>query len=94
MEAQYEEVPVGVHSLSHFLAVVSARPSTIPLPQEKVITANVSEMTYSEFEKYAEQQDRKTAELICEAMEFYRETKIQDSGKLGASSSLRRYRSG
>jgi len=45
----------------------------------KPITVNVSEVTYSDFQKYAKQQDRKTAELIREAMELYRETKIHDS---------------
>lgn len=51
----------------------------------KPITVNVSETTYSEFKRYAKRQDRKTAEIIREAMEFYREKKIHDS----ASRSLR-----
>jgi hypothetical protein len=46
----------------------------------KPITINVSESTYREFKEYARRQDRKTAELIREAMELYREKKIQDSG--------------
>ncbi len=46
----------------------------------KPITVNVSETTYREFKAYARQQDRKTAELVREAMELYRETKIRDSG--------------
>lgn len=46
----------------------------------KPITINVSESTYKEFREYAKRQDRKTAELICEAMELYREKRIQDSG--------------
>ena len=46
----------------------------------KPITINVSEITYREFKDYARRQDRKTAELIREAMELYREKKILDSG--------------
>ncbi|NBB78956.1 MAG: hypothetical protein GVY36_05850 [Verrucomicrobia bacterium] len=46
----------------------------------KPITVNVFESTYREFKEYAKRQDRKTAELIREAMELYREKKIQDSG--------------
>lgn len=46
----------------------------------KPITVNVSESTYREFKDYARRQDRKTAELIREAMELYREKKIRDSG--------------
>ena len=46
----------------------------------KPITINVSEITYSEFQKHAKRQDRKTAEIIREAMELYREEKIHDSG--------------
>ena len=46
----------------------------------KPITINVSESTYREFKEYARRHDRKTAELIREAMELYREKKIQDSG--------------
>jgi hypothetical protein len=46
----------------------------------KPITVNVSESTYREFKDYARRQDRKTSELIREAMELYRESKIQDSG--------------
>lgn len=51
----------------------------------KPITINVSESTYLDFKKYAKRQDRKTAELIREAMELYREKKI----KASASRSLR-----
>ncbi len=43
----------------------------------KLISIHVSEKTYGEFRKYAEHQDRPVAELIREAMEFYRERKIQ-----------------
>jgi hypothetical protein len=46
----------------------------------KPITVNVSESIYQDFKEYARRQDRKTAELIREAMELYREKKIQDSG--------------
>ena len=51
----------------------------------KPITFNVSESTYADFKKHAKRQDRKTAELIREAMELYREQKINFS----ASQSLR-----
>ncbi|MCH8473693.1 MAG: ribbon-helix-helix protein, CopG family [Opitutales bacterium] len=44
----------------------------------KPITVNVSESTYREFKEQARRQDRKTAELIREAMEFYREKKIRE----------------
>ncbi|MFU8847758.1 MAG: ribbon-helix-helix protein, CopG family [Opitutales bacterium] len=46
----------------------------------KAITVNVSEPTYREFQEYARRKDRKTSELIREAMELYREQNIQDSG--------------
>jgi hypothetical protein len=45
----------------------------------KPITINVSESTYLEFKEHAKRQDRKTAELIREAMELYREEKIGES---------------
>lgn len=40
----------------------------------KTITINVSEPTYNEFKEYAQKTDRKTSELIREAMERYRNT--------------------
>ena len=43
----------------------------------KTITLNVSEPVYADFQRYAEQQDRATAELIREAMENYRQAKIR-----------------
>ena len=43
----------------------------------KLISLNVSEKTYGEFKKYAQDQDRPVAELIREAMELYREKKIE-----------------
>ena len=46
----------------------------------KTITINVSEPTYREFQAYARRKDRKTSELIREAMELYRVQNIQDSG--------------
>jgi len=39
----------------------------------KPITANVSEPVYDEFRAYAAKVDRKTSELIREAMEEYRQ---------------------
>ena len=43
----------------------------------KIISLNVSEKTYTEFKKYAQDQDRPVAELIREAMELYREKRIE-----------------
>ena len=45
----------------------------------KPITVNVSEPTYREFQDFAQRKDRKTSELIREAMECYRERYIRDS---------------
>ena len=39
----------------------------------KTITVNVSEPVYEEFQAYARKVDRKTSELIREAMEEYRQ---------------------
>ncbi|MEM9281587.1 MAG: ribbon-helix-helix protein, CopG family [Verrucomicrobiota bacterium] len=39
----------------------------------KTITVNVSEPVYEEFQSHAAKVDRKTSELIREAMEEYRE---------------------
>ena len=38
----------------------------------KTITINVSEPVYEDFREYARKVDRKTSELIREAMELYR----------------------
>lgn len=43
----------------------------------KAITINVSEPVYADFQRYAEQLDRPTSELIREAMEIYRQTRIR-----------------
>ncbi|MCB1227640.1 MAG: hypothetical protein KDK99_17620 [Verrucomicrobiales bacterium] len=43
----------------------------------KTITINVSEPVYEEFREYARKVDRKSAELIREAMELYRQTHMQ-----------------
>ena len=42
----------------------------------KTITVNVSEPVYNEFKEYAKHTDRKTSELIREAMERYRNTHL------------------
>ena len=42
----------------------------------KTITVNVSEPVYEEFQGYAKKVDRKTSELIREAMEEYRKSHI------------------
>ncbi len=43
----------------------------------KTITVNVSTPVYEEFQSYALKRDRKTSELIREAMEEYRQQHIQ-----------------
>ena len=48
----------------------------------KAISVYVSEKTYDEFQKYAQDQDRPVAELIREAMEAYRDRKIQPQTSL------------
>ena len=42
----------------------------------KTITVNVSEPVYNEFKEYAKQTDRKTSELIRDAMKRYRDTQL------------------
>jgi Arc/MetJ-type ribon-helix-helix transcriptional regulator len=39
----------------------------------RTITVNVSEPVYEEFQQFARKKDRKTSELIREAMELYRQ---------------------
>jgi predicted transcriptional regulator len=43
----------------------------------KTITVNVSEPVYEDFQAFAKRMDRKTSELIREAMELYRQARIQ-----------------
>ncbi len=43
----------------------------------KTITLNVSEPVYADFQRYAQEQDRPTSELVREAMETYRQAKIR-----------------
>ena len=43
----------------------------------KTITVNVSEPVYEEFQRHARKTDRKAAELIREAMELYRQERMQ-----------------
>jgi hypothetical protein len=43
----------------------------------KTITLNVSEPVYADFQRYAQEQDRPTSELLREAMELYRQSKIR-----------------
>lgn len=43
----------------------------------KTITLNVSEPVYADFQRYAQEQDRPTAELVREAMEAYRQSRIR-----------------
>lgn len=43
----------------------------------KTITINVSEPVYRDFQEYARRRDRKTSELIREAMEVYRQERIR-----------------
>lgn len=53
----------------------------------KTITINVSEPTYREFQEYAKRHDRKTSELIREAMEAYRRERIE-AGQSGSLASV------
>ena len=48
----------------------------------KAITINVSEPVYADFQRFAAQQDRPTAELIRESMEAYRREKIRPQSTL------------
>ncbi len=43
----------------------------------KTITVNVSEPVYEDFRQHARKVDRKTSELIREAMELYRQQHMQ-----------------
>lgn len=43
----------------------------------KTITVNVSEPVYEDFQRFAKKVDRKTSELIREAMELYRQQHMQ-----------------
>lgn len=43
----------------------------------KTITINVSEPVYEDFQSFAQRSDRKTSELIREAMELYRQTHMR-----------------
>ncbi len=43
----------------------------------KTITVNVSEPVYEDFQAYAQKSERKTSELIREAMEEYRRAHIE-----------------
>ena len=43
----------------------------------KTITVNVSEPVYEDFQAFARRVDRKTSELIREAMELYLQARIQ-----------------
>jgi hypothetical protein len=43
----------------------------------KTITVHVSEPVYREFQEFAKRTDRKTSELIRDAMELYRQQKIR-----------------
>lgn len=43
----------------------------------KVISVYVSDKTYADFKRYAQHLDRPVAELIREAMEWYRNNRIQ-----------------
>jgi hypothetical protein len=48
----------------------------------KTITLNVSEPVYADFQRYAQEQDRPTSELVREAMEAYRQAKIRPPSSL------------
>jgi hypothetical protein len=55
----------------------------------KTITLNVSEPVYADFQRYAQEQDRPTSELMREAMEIYRQAKIRQHTHGGIYSPLR-----
>lgn len=48
----------------------------------KTITINVSEPVYVDFQRFAKETDRTTSELIREAMNQYRDKKIQRSSSV------------
>ena len=48
----------------------------------KTITINVSEPVYVDFQRFARENDRTTSELIREAMDQYRDKKIQRSSSI------------
>jgi hypothetical protein len=48
----------------------------------KTITLNVSEPVYADFQRYAQEQDRPTSELLREAMEMYCCSKIRPARSL------------
>lgn len=50
----------------------------------RTITVNVSEPVYQEFQLFARKTDRKTSELIREAMELYRQQHMQRRTSLRA----------
>ena len=60
--------------LSHPLDVIADK---YILTYMKTITLNVSEPVYADFQRYAQEQDRPTSELLREAMELYRQAKIR-----------------
>ncbi len=43
----------------------------------KTITLDVSELVWADFQRYAREQDRPTSELLREAMELYRQSRIR-----------------
>jgi len=50
----------------------------------KAITINVSEPVYAAFQAFSKQQDRTTSELIREAMEEYRRSRMLNVSSLEA----------
>ena len=54
----------------------------------KTITVNVSEPVYNDFREYAKQTDRKTSELIREAMERYRNNQLIGKTRIGCLAPL------
>jgi len=54
----------------------------------KTITLNVSEPVYADFQRYAQEQDRPTSELVREAMEDYRRAKIRPERSLREQQSV------
>ncbi len=48
----------------------------------ETVTLSVSEPVDADFQRYAQEQDRPTSELLREAMELYRQAKIRPATSL------------
>ncbi len=71
--------PLRSVSAAHHL---DSNPNQYILQCMKTITLNVSEPVYADFQRYAQEQDRPTSELLREAMELYRQSRIRPARSL------------